>query len=93
MGITRKWEGNVVPKCLVLAMVAGLWGIGIVECPAWHVGEIIMLKSVEGVYKNGKIELLEPMTETGEARVVVTFLPETGAVALTERGIGEAQAA
>jgi len=52
-----------------------------------------MLKSVEGIYRDGRIELLEPAPQEGEARVVVTFLPSTGAVDLRDRGIDEEQAA
>ena len=34
-----------------------------------------MLKSVEGIYKDGKVELLERPDDVQEARVLVTFLP------------------
>ena len=51
-----------------------------------------MLKSVEGVFKDGKIELLEPAPTQANARVLVTFL-DSGALDLSERGIDEAQAA
>jgi hypothetical protein len=52
-----------------------------------------MLKSVEGVYRDGKIELTElPEDVREEARVIVTFL-ETSHIDLRERGIDEAQAA
>lgn len=51
-----------------------------------------MLKSVEGVYRNGKVELLESANEPDESRVIVTFLPK-GAVDLRERGISMAEAA
>lgn len=49
-------------------------------------------KTVEGIYRDGKVELFEAPADVVEARVIVTFLPE-GAVNLTERGIDEAQAA
>lgn len=49
-------------------------------------------KTVEGIYRNGKVELLETPADVAEGRVIVTFLPE-GAVNLTERGIDEPQAA
>ena len=49
-------------------------------------------KTVEGVFRNGKIELSETPLDVDEARVIVTFLPQ-GAVNLSERGINEAQAA
>lgn len=33
-----------------------------------------MLKSIEGVYKHGKIELVELPSDVSESRVIVTFL-------------------
>ena len=48
-------------------------------------------KTVEGVFRNGKIELAETPLDVDEARVIVTFLPN-GAANLAERGIDEAQA-
>jgi len=52
-----------------------------------------MLKSVEGVYRDGKIELTEvPGDVHDETRVIVTFL-EMGYIDLRTRGIDEAQAA
>jgi hypothetical protein len=51
-----------------------------------------MLKSIEGVYRDGKVELLEPAPSDLEARVIVTFLTP-GSVNLAERGIDEKQAA
>ncbi len=50
-----------------------------------------MLKSVEGIYRDGKVELLEMPDDIGESRVIVTFLPE-GKVDLRARGIDEKQA-
>ena len=35
-----------------------------------------MLQSVEGIYRNGKIELLETPSNLEEARVIVTFLTD-----------------
>ncbi|MGH9838326.1 MAG: hypothetical protein ACREEM_06045 [Blastocatellia bacterium] len=57
-----------------------------------------MLNTIEGVYRNGRIELTETPVEITEARVFVTFLPlDQPAVAnginLRERGMDEAQAA
>jgi hypothetical protein len=37
-----------------------------------------MVRSVEGIYRNGKVELLEAAPAVGEARVIVTFLPVNG---------------
>ena len=51
-----------------------------------------MSKTVEGIYRDGKVELLEPPPDVTEARVVITFLTE-GTIDLEERGIDEAQAA
>jgi hypothetical protein len=51
-----------------------------------------MLKSVEGIYKDGKVELLETPDDVEEARVIITFLPPHG-IDLRARGIDEKQAA
>lgn len=51
-----------------------------------------MLKSIEGVYRQGRIELLESLPPDMEGKVIVTFL-SAGAVDLAERGIDEQQAA
>lgn len=52
-----------------------------------------MLTTVEGIYRDGKIELVEqPPHVHNEARVIVTFL-ESGQVDLASRGIDQAQAA
>ena len=51
-----------------------------------------MSKSIEGIYRHGKIELAEvPDDVPEEARVVVTFLEPS--YDLRERGIDETQAA
>ena len=52
-----------------------------------------MLKSVEGIYRNGKVELTEPVAEQPETRVIVTFLSGSEVVELAERGIDPQQAA
>jgi hypothetical protein len=51
-----------------------------------------MSKAVEGIYRDGKVELLETPPDVTEARVVVTFLTE-GEIDLEERGINGAQSA
>jgi hypothetical protein len=52
-----------------------------------------MLISVEGVYRNGKVELRElPASVNDEMRVIVTFV-EPKLIDLRTRGIDEAQAA
>lgn len=52
-----------------------------------------MLTSVEGVYRDGKIQFLEEPPKIPEARVIVTFLPAHPAVDLPARGIDKNQAA
>lgn len=52
-----------------------------------------MVKSVEGIYRNGKVDLLEPLSEAEGARVIVTWVVPPEAVNLHARGMDEAQAA
>ncbi len=53
-----------------------------------------MVKSVEGIYRNGKVELVEPLPEAEGSRVIVTWVhPETEPVDLRERDIDGSQAA
>jgi hypothetical protein len=52
-----------------------------------------MGKSVEGIYRNGKVELVEPLAEAEGSRVIVTLVNPTEPVDLRERGIDEPQAA
>jgi hypothetical protein len=52
-----------------------------------------MVKSVEGVYRNGKVELIEPLDDAEGARVIVTLVRSPGPVNLAERGIRPSQAA
>ena len=51
-----------------------------------------MVKSVEGIYRGGKVELLEPQDEAEGSRVIVT-VRSPDPVDLRERGIDESQAA
>ncbi len=51
-----------------------------------------MVKSVEGVYRNGKVDLMEPLDEAEGSRVVVTWV-SPASVDLRGRGIDEAQTA
>ena len=52
-----------------------------------------MSKTFQGVYRNGRIELLEePAGNLKEGPVLITFL-EPGEVDVNARGIGEEQAA
>jgi hypothetical protein len=53
-----------------------------------------MLTSVEGVYRDGKIELSEPPGDEvrEEMRVIVTFVEPRDGVALPMRGIDQVQA-
>lgn len=52
-----------------------------------------MVKSVEGVYRNGKIELLEPIAGAEGSHVIVTWFEPGTVVYLQDRGIDESQAA
>jgi hypothetical protein len=55
-------------------------------------GAYIMTKNIEGIYRDGKIELLEvPDDMPEDTHVIVTFLD--GGYVLQERGINQAQAA
>jgi hypothetical protein len=51
-----------------------------------------MLKSVEGIFRNGRVELLESPIGVDEARVVVTFLPGNAPVYLVAHGIDATRA-
>ena len=51
-----------------------------------------MLNSVEGVYRDGKVELLEAAPPNAAGRVIVTFL-SPHSVELAARNIDEQQAA
>ena len=52
-----------------------------------------MLKSVEGIYRQGKVELTEPPTDVrDDTRVIVTFL-NSSAIDLEAHGINQDQAA
>jgi hypothetical protein len=52
-----------------------------------------MVKSVETVYGNGRVELIEPISEAEGSRVIVTWVGPAAAGHLREKGIGEFQAA
>jgi hypothetical protein len=52
-----------------------------------------MAQSVEGIYRNGKVELLEPLEEVEGVRVIVTVVRPAEPVDLRERGIDEPEAA
>ncbi|MFH7028255.1 MAG: hypothetical protein ACHBN1_23355 [Heteroscytonema crispum UTEX LB 1556] len=52
-----------------------------------------MLQSVEGIYRNGKVELLQTPEGMDGARVIVTFLSTPSSVDLPYRGINQEQAA
>jgi hypothetical protein len=52
-----------------------------------------MVKSVEGIYRNGKVELMEPLAEAEGSRVIVTWVHPALMVDLRERGVDEPQAA
>ena len=48
--------------------------------------------TVEGIYKNGKIELLEAVSSPKQAKVLITFL-ENNDITLQSLGIDEIEAA
>jgi hypothetical protein len=52
-----------------------------------------MLQSVEGIYRNGKVELQETPEGMDGTRVIVTFLSTHNSVDLPSRGINQEQAA
>jgi hypothetical protein len=49
--------------------------------------------TVEGIYRDGEVELLELLAEAEGSRVVVTWVHPAEPVDLRERGIDESQAA
>jgi len=51
-----------------------------------------MVKSVEGIYRNGRVELAETLAEAEGSRVIVTWIHPAASVDLRERGIEESQA-
>jgi hypothetical protein len=52
-----------------------------------------MLTSVEGIFQDGEVKLMEPVPEGASGRVIVTFLPGPKSIDLRERGIDKNQAA
>jgi hypothetical protein len=52
-----------------------------------------MVKSVEGIYRDGKVDLVEPLNEAEGSRVIVTWVGNPQAVDLGSRGIDKSQAA
>jgi hypothetical protein len=52
-----------------------------------------MVESLEGICRNGKVELVGPLAEAEGSRVIVTWVHPAEAVDLRERGIDESQAA
>ena len=52
-----------------------------------------MLLSVQGTFKDGKIELAEVPKDMEGVKVIVTFLSKPGPIDLAERGIGPEEAA
>jgi predicted DNA-binding antitoxin AbrB/MazE fold protein len=51
-----------------------------------------MFNSVEGIYQDGKIELLETPDLLEGTKVIVTFLPNNTSLDLSSRGINPQQA-
>ena len=48
---------------------------------------------MEGIYRNGQLQLLESVPPDTEGRVIVTFLGQSGRVDLADHHIDEDQAA
>ena len=63
------------------------------DCQCVALDTRCVVKSVEGIYRNGKVELVEPLTEAEGSRVIVTWVHPAEPVDLRERGINEPQAA
>jgi hypothetical protein len=51
-----------------------------------------MIHSIEGVFRNGKIELLQEPPDGADGRVIVTFLSTAGSIDLRRHGVSTAQA-
>lgn len=56
----------------------------------WDTEDVV--KSVEGVCRDGKVELVEPLAESEGSRVIVACVSPSAGTNLRERGIGESQA-
>jgi len=52
-----------------------------------------MVKSVGGIHRNGRVELVEPLAEAEGSRVIVTWVQPGAPVDLRERGIDASQSA
>lgn len=52
-----------------------------------------MLKLIEGIYREGRIELSEVPMDVSESKVIVTLLDSSGRIDLRSRGINEEAAA
>jgi hypothetical protein len=52
-----------------------------------------VVKSVEGIYRNGKVEVVEPLAAAEGSRVIVAWVHPAEPVDLRERGVDESQAA
>ena len=52
-----------------------------------------MWKSIEGVYRDGKVELLEAVPEGTSGRVIVMFVTSPVRSLISPGGVGPAQAA
>jgi hypothetical protein len=52
-----------------------------------------MVKSVEGIYRNGRVEVVEPLAAAEGSRVIVTWVHPADPIDLRERGIDESQSA
>lgn len=76
-------------KCAEIDASAAIGGG---DSAARHDRGFDMLNSIEGVFRDGSVELLEPVPPNAGGRVIVALLSPTG-VDLRQRGINEDQAA
>jgi hypothetical protein len=52
-----------------------------------------MFNAIEGIFRNGKIEFLEPPPQAEETRVLVTFLSDPSKTDIAARRINKTEAA
>ena len=52
-----------------------------------------MVKSVEGIYRNGRVELMEPLAEAEGSRVIVTWVSPAEPAGLRKKAIDKPHAA
>lgn len=68
-------QAHVLPRRCEPNMMYLFAKIGEWARRTWKWEDEFMLQSVEGVYRDGKVELLEPAPTNAGGRVIITFLP------------------